>query len=135
MYYTISVKHTIVDKKGNDKEVKENFICVDCELFAEAEHKGLERFNGDCDVVAIRQSAIKEVVNEPTDKEDEAIYLATIVSTFVTDNGDEKKTKHKVAFYALSVTNANKIIQDYMAQGLDDMECEVIEKTNFVEII
>lgn len=135
MFFEIGVKHTVVDKKGNDKEVISKYIVENQELFAEAEQKGLE-LNLNCpDVVAIRISQIREFANEPSGQEGEAIYIATIVDTILTDSGDEKKTKYKVALYALSTTNANKVINEYMAQGMSDMECEEIKKTTFVDVI
>lgn len=135
MYYEISIKNTVIDKKGNDKEVVNKYIVEDCELFAEAEQKGLTMPLSNPDVVAIRQSAIREFANTPSGGEGEAIYIATIVDTFIKDNGDEAKTKYKVALYALSVTNANKVVQEYMAQGLADMDCEEIKKTSFIDVI
>ena len=135
MYYELAIKHIIIDRKGNDKEVTDKYIVENCELFAEAEQKGLELPLTASDVTTIKRSAIKEFVNTPTNDAAEAIYIATIVDTFVNDDGDEKKLKYKVALYALSVTNANKITQEYMAQGLCDMECEEIKKTSFIEVI
>lgn len=135
MFYEISVKHTIVDKNGNEKEVTDKYIVENCELFAEAEQKGLELPLNGQDVVAVKISAIREFANSPSGKDGEAIYIATIVDTFVNEDGSEKKTKYKVALYALSTTNADKVVSEYMAQGLDDMECEKIEKTSFVEVI
>lgn len=135
MHFEISVKNIKQDKNGNDKEVVDKYIVENQELFAEAEQKGLELPLRDPDVVAIRISAIREFANEPSGQDGEAIYTATIVDTFVDENGKEKKTKYKVALYALSTTNADKIVSEYMAQGLDDMECEKIEKTSFVDVI
>ena len=135
MFFEISVKHTIVDKKGNDKEVTDKYIVENQYLFAEAEQKGRELDLNSPEVMAIKISPIREFVNKPTYQESEAIYIATIVDTFINDDGSEKKTKYKVALYALSTSNANVKINDYMAQGLNDMECEKIEKTSFVEVI
>ena len=135
MYYEISIKNTILDKKGNEKEVINKYIVENQELFAEAEQKGLEQPLSNSDVVAIKRSKIREFANEPTNAENEAIYIANIVDTFVKENGDEKKLKYEVALYAVSVTDANKVVQSYMAQGLADMECEGIKKTSFIEVI
>lgn len=135
MYYETTIKRVITDKKGNDKEVAEKYICDKCELFAEAEHRMLEQFNNECDVTAIKRSPIREFANSPSGLPDEAIYIATIADIFVKDDGSESKTKYKVALYAKSVTEANRITSEYMAQGLDDMECERIEKTSFIEVL
>lgn len=135
MFFEISVKHTIVDKKGNDKEVTDKYIVENQALFAEAEQAGLELPLNSPDVVAVRISQLREFANKPSGMEGEAIYFATIIDTFVNDNGDEKKTKYIIGLYALSTTDANKVINEYMAQGLNDMECEVIKKTSFVDVI
>lgn len=135
MFYEIGVKNTILDKNGNEKEVTNKHIVKNQELFAEAEQKGLELPLTNSDVIAIKRSKIREFANEPTDAADEAIYIATIVDTIIKDNGDEKKMKYEVAMYAVSVTDANKVVQSYMAQGLADMECEGIKKTSFIEVI
>ena len=135
MFYEIGVKNTILDKNGNEKEVTNKYIVKNQELFAEAEQKGLELPLTNSDVIAIKRSKIREFANEPTDAADEAIYIATIVDTITKDNGDEKKMKYEVALYAVSVTDANKVVQSYMAQGLADMECEGIKKTSFIEVI
>lgn len=133
MYYETTIKRVITDKKGNDKEVAEKYICDKCELFADAEERMLEQFNNECDVTAIKRSPIREFANKPCD--DAAIYIATITDTFVRDDDSESKTHYKVALYAMSVTDANKVVQEYMAQGLSDMECDKIEKTTFLEVI
>ena len=135
MYYEVSVKNTILDKKGNEKEVINKYIVENQELFSEAEQKGLELPLTNSDVITIKRSKIREFANEPTDAADEAIYIATIVDTIIKENGDEKKMKYEVALYAVSVTDANKVVQSYMAQGLADMECEGIKKTSFIEVI
>ena len=135
MFYEISVKHTVVDKNGNDKEVTDKYIVENQELFAEAEAKGLDLPLTTPDVVAVKRSNLREIVNTPSGADEEAIYIATITDTFVNDNGDEKKTKYPVALYAVSIPNANKIVQEYMAQGLADLECEGIKKSSFVEVV
>lgn len=133
MYYEVTIRRTVVDHKGNDRQTTERYICGNCELFAEAEQRVLEYFNGECDVTAIKRSPIREFANKPDGCD--AIYFATITDTFVREDGSDSKMHYKVALYATSVANANKIIQEYMAQGLSDMECERIEKTPFLEVI
>lgn len=135
MFYEIGVKNTIVDKKGNDKEVVTKYIVENQELFAEAEMKGLQLGLANADVVTIKRSSLREIGNSPTGEENEAIYDATIVDNILQDDGSVKKMKYHVAFYATSVAGANKAVQDYMKQGLQDMECESIKKTSFLEVI
>ena len=66
MYYEITTKVTRLKDDGTEKEVTERYI-TDCETFAEAEQKGMEAYsadNTDGDVVAVKRSNVKEIVNE-----------------------------------------------------------------------
>jgi hypothetical protein len=136
MYFEVTSKRVVVDPKGNDKEISERFIVKDVELFGEAEMKTLQEFNGENDVVAIKQSKIREFVNEKNEEQDENIYLATIVSVFVDEsNGNERETQYVVGLWATSTENATKIAVDYMSQGFSDLVLVGIKRTNFVDII
>ena len=132
MYYETTVRHEIVKPDGTTKEGNEKLIVRTCNTFAEAELRSLQHIE-DGDVIAIKQSNLREFANDPIDDAD--IYFATIEDTFVSDLGDEKTTKYKVALYAKSTTEANKVVNEFMKQGLNDMKCTEIKKTNFTEQI
>jgi hypothetical protein len=134
MLYEISSRRTVIDKRGNDKSLTEHFLVDKIELFAEAEQKGLELYNGENDIVAIKRSNIYEIVNKRKD-DDERIYLASIESLFVDDDGNESTTKYVVALFAKNAQSATAIALDYMKQGLEDMELVGIKKSKFEDII
>ena len=134
MLYEISSRRTVIDKRGNDKSLTEHFLVDKIELFAEAEQKGLELYNGENDIVAIKRSNIYEIVNKRKD-DDERIYLASIESLFVDDEGNESTTKYVVALFAKNAQSATAIALDYMKQGLEDMELVGIKKSKFEDII
>lgn len=134
MLYEISSRRTVIDKRGNDKSLTEHFLVDKIELFAEAEQKGLELYNGENDIVAIKRSNICEIVNKRKD-DDERIYLASIESQFVDDEGNESSTKYVVALFAKNAQSATTIALDYMKQGLEDMELVGIKKSKFEDII
>ena len=134
MLYEISSRRTVIDKRGNDKSLTEHFLVDKIELFAEAEQKGLELYNGENDIVAIKRSNICEIVNKRKD-DDERIYLASIESLFVDDEGNESTTKYVVALFAKNAQSATTIALDYMKQGLEDMELIGIKKSKFEDII
>lgn len=134
MLYEISSRRTIIDKRGNDKSLTEHFLVDKIELFAEAEQKGLELYNGENDIVAIKRSNIHEIVNKRKD-DDERIYLASIESLFVDDDGNESTTKYVVALFAKTLQSATTIALDYMKQGLEDMTLVGIKKSKFEDII
>ena len=135
MLYEVTIKHVITDKKGNDKEVSAKYIVENQELFAQAELKALELPLRNIDVTDIKRSKLREFANNPTGAENEAIYIATIVDIFTDDKDNVKKLQYPVGLYAISLTDANKVVTEYMAQGLADMECEDIKKSNFEAVI
>ena len=133
MYYEIVSVTTKVDKKGNDKKVAEKFIVKDCIFFAECEVKGLELYNNENDIVAIKQSKLREFVNERTN-EDEQIYFATIEDVFIDDDDNEKTISYIVAVFARSLEEATNRTKEYMKQGYD-MVLSKIVRTKFVDVI
>lgn len=132
MFYEIKLKVEKENSKGEMKEVVEHFI-TDVELFAEAEAKGLEQYNGDCDVFSITRSNVIEIVNEK--EEDKPFYKATIISTFTDENGNEKENKYYNLVCAKDITEANRLMQEHMRQGLEDMRLDAIQKTKIIDLI
>ena len=125
MFYEIKLKVEKENSKGEMKEVIEHFI-TDVELFAEAEAKGLEQYV-DCDVISITRSKAVEIVNEK--EEDKPFYKATLIDIFIDDNGNEKETKYYNLVCAKDITEANRLMQEHMRQGLNDMRLDAIQKT------
>ena len=133
MYFEVQVGITIIDEKGKQKDVQKNHIIDGCEFFAQAETAIMQHYEGDCDVLAIKKSKIKEFINDKK-SEDEDIYVTTITQTYEI-NGKTTKMKYKVALYATSIQEATQKTQHYMAQGLDDMVCEEMKKTDFMDVL
>ena len=131
MFYEIKLKVEKENSKGEMKEVIEHFI-TDVELFAEAEAKGLEQYV-DCDVISITRSKAVELVNEK--EEDKPFYKATLIDIFIDDNGNEKETKYYNLVCAKDITEANRLMQEHMRQGLNDMRLDGIVKTKIMDLI
>ena len=133
MYFEVQVQVTTMDDRGKMKEVQENYMVDGCEFFAQAEQAIMQHYEGDCDVLAIKKSRVREFINDKKlDSED--IYVTTITQTYDI-NGKTTKMKYKVALYATSIQEATQRTQHYMAQGLDDMVCEEMKKTDFIEVL
>lgn len=132
MLYELKLKVKQLADNGKEKEVIERYI-TDVELFAEAEEKGMEQYNGECDVFAITQSKIIEIVNKKED--DKPFFKATIIKEYTDDAGNEKEMKYPVLVCAKDITDANKLMQDYMRQGLEDMRLDAIQKTKIIDIL
>ena len=136
MYYESVSKRTIIDQKsGNDKDINERFIVDDCELCAECEQKILEYWNGECDVISVKQSKIREFVNKRQDDE-QHIFFATIEDVFIDEvSGEEKSTKYVVGIFAKSVEETTKIVVEYMKQGLSNLRLTSIKKTKIIDVL
>ena len=135
MFYEVSNKITVMDKRGNDKQIVEKVLVNNVNLFSEAELKSIEWYNNENEVVAIKQlPKLMEFVNE-RDHDGEDIYMATIESIFVEDDGNEKSTKYNVGIYALSLEDATKVAIKYMNEGMSDLVLVSIRKTKIVEVI
>lgn len=132
MFYEIKLKVDKENGKGEKKEVGEQFYIGD-EVFAEAEAKGLEQYNGDCDVFSITRSKVIEIVNEK--EEGKPFYKATLIDIFIDDNGNEKETKYYNLVCAKDITEANRLMQEHMRQGLNDMRLDRIVKTKIIDLI
>lgn len=135
MYHETLSKRIGQDAKGNDKEYSEKFLVGDCMTCAEAEMKTLHYWNGENDVIGVKQSKIREFVNDRTNEE-QGIYLAKLESVFIDEStGEEKTTKYVIGLFAKSVEESTKLVVDYMRQGLDDLRIVSIKKTTFVELL
>lgn len=132
MFYEFKVKVERENSKGELKQVSEHYIIKGCELFAEVEAKAMEEFGADCDVFAITRSKITEIVNQ---KEiGKPFFKATVVDVFTDDEGNEKETKYQMLVCAKDVTEATKIMNEYLRQGFD-MQLNGITKTKILDLL
>lgn len=136
--YEITISYTAVNpKNGSDVTKKERLILEHAESFADAEQIGYDYGSGltGIDVIAIKRSALKEIVNE-RQSEEEKIFLATIVDKFYDADKDETtETKYTVALFALDMNKAHQVVRDYMKQGLEDMELVGLKCTKIVDVL
>ena len=135
MLYEITTKVKKTQEDGSEKEVTERYI-TDCELFAEAEHAGMHSYadyQQEGDVIAIKRSNVREIVNEQDDKD--YYYKATIVTKTIDDKENEKEQKYYVLIKADNLTEANSKANEYMKQGLDQMVLDGIVKTKIIDKI
>lgn len=131
MYFETSIRRIDKDK---DKEVTEKFIVSGAMLFSEVEATMLTEYSNECNVIAIKQSKIKDIVNSRT-SEDDDIYYATLESFYMSESGEEKSSKNDVALFAKDMTDAKAKLDSYMKQGLSDMAIIKIVQTKFLDVI
>ena len=131
MYFETSVRRNDPDK---EREVTERFIVGGADLFGEVEATMLMEYNNECNVIAIKQAKIKDIVNSRMD-DNEDIYYATLESFYMSESGEEKSSKTDVALFAKNMTDAKNKLDAYLKQGLQDMSIFKITKTKFLDVI
>lgn len=134
--YELQINYVTVDNKGNDRNVKENLVLLSATSFADAEETGYKYGDGltDIDVVSIKRSKIKEVLNERS-KETDLIWQAELMTLFCDDEGNEKQIKYKTILFAETFDAAKVFISVYMQQGYEDMSLVSLKLTKFNEVI
>ena len=133
--YEIKISYVVVDKNGNDKTVRESLVLENAESFANAEEIGYDYGSGltAIDVTDIKRSKIKEVVNQRT-SDDEYLWLIELMSTFTTEEGEEREMKYKVLVFAKTFNAAKTFMSEYIKQGYA-MDIIGIKKTKFTEVL
>lgn len=139
MIWETSIKTTTIDKNGNDKVLTSRYIIENAELFGEVEKRLYEEFGNETgfEVATIKISKLKEIVNEAPQGDSECkIYFATIVDKFYDADKDEAtETQYVVALHAHDINEAHKAIDQYMKQGMEDMELVGLKCTKYISVL
>ncbi len=139
MIYETSIKTTTIDNKGNEKVVTSRYIIENAELFAQVEKKLYEEFGNETgfEVTGIKISKLKEIINEsPQDDTECKIYFATIIDRFYDADKDETtENQYTVALHAHDINEAYKAIDQYMKQGMEDMELVGLKCTKYISVL
>ena len=138
MIFETSIKTTIVDKNGNDKVITSRYIIENAVFFGEVESKLYDEFGDETDleVATIKISKLREIINEAPQGDTECkIYFATICDHILTEEGDVKDMQYLVALHAHDINEAHKAIDQYMKQGMEDMELVGVKCTKYLEVL
>lgn len=135
MIHEIQVQFTKIDNNGNDKVIKEKYLVVEAASFGDAETQGYDHCNGetDLDVVAIKRSKIKEIINV-RENDEQRIFVADVADVRTNDDGEEVELIYKVALFAKDLDAAYVTIKEWMKQGYD-MVAVAVKKTKFLDAI
>lgn len=135
MIYETQVQFTTVDAHGNDRVVKQKFVVKDAEMHGEAEDITYEECHAqaDIDVIAVKRSKIKEILNARQSDAD-YIFIADVADVTTDENGEEKELVYKMLFFAINADAAYNYIKSYLAQGYN-MTLVGLKKTKFVDVI
>lgn len=134
MFYEAKVSY-----EKENKKVKEQFILENYELFGEVESKLYEEFGNfpNFSVVSIKtNNKIREIINEkPTDDDEYKVFYATICDFFVDDNEKVREIPYIVVAFAHDMTEAKSDVDQYMRQGLEDMELKKLVETKMLDVL
>lgn len=120
MIYEIQVQFSRIDNNGNYKAIKEKYIIAEAEYFGEAEAKGLSYCMNerDLEVVAIKRSKIREIINKRTSDE-QNIFVAEVADVRTNEDGEETEIIYKVALFAINMDDAYTKAKEWLTQGYD----------------
>ena len=135
MIYECTISHCILDKNGNEKILKENYIVENEELFADVEKAAYSEFGQlvNIDVIAIKRSKLCEIIND-RDSDDEFVFIADIADVQTNDGGEEVEFVYKVALFALSMDDAYEKTKHYLKQGFN-MSIVGIKKSRIKDLL
>jgi hypothetical protein len=134
MLYESKVSFTKI-VKGNDKVMKEKYMVAEAESFGDAETQTYEFCDGetDLDVIDVKRSKVREIINTRTDEND-VIFVADIADTQINEEGEEVELIYKWALFANDFDQAYKRVNEYLKQGYN-MQAVGMKKTKFVDVI
>ena len=107
-------------------------------FFGEVESKLYDEFGDETDLedATIKNSKLREIINEAPQGDTECkIYFATICDHILTEEGDVKDMQYLVALHAHDINEAHKAIDQYMKQGMEDMELVGLKCTKYLEVL
>ena len=135
MIHEVTIAFTVAGKNGEGKTVKEQYLVDNRNLFAEVEDAMYVGFDGykDLDVIAVKRSRIKEIINT-RQSDDDLIWMAELQDTFVDDDGKEKYIKYKVVLYSKTFDTAKAFISEYIKQGYN-LVLVSLKLTKFEEVL
>ena len=135
MIYESTVQFTTVYAHVNDRDVKQRFIIKEAMLHGEAEGITYKECHEqtDIDVIAVKRSKIKEILNKRQSDAD-YIFIADVADITTDENGEEKELVYKMAFYANNADNAFNFIMAYLRQGYN-MTLVGLKKTKYNEVL
>lgn len=125
----------LVKDDGSERKVTEKYIIENALSFTDAENILLSLFgnNDDFEILSIKKSKVREIVNR-RQSDDDLIWLAEMMDVFLTDEGEEKQMKYKVLVFAKTFDSAKAIMSDYMKQGFD-MSLISLKVTGFLDVL
>lgn len=128
MWY--KVKATVESQDGMHKNETYYFLC-DRDNFAEAGYEVMKHLNGECEIEDVCLMKTMKPLANPQYSERNKVFIVKIAQDFITDDGKTKTMKYPIPFYASDNSQLQKIIDEYLKQGLEGMRPTSISETKW----
>lgn len=124
MWFKIKTTRSTIEPSGKEKVYKEYWL-TDKDNFAEAGIAVMkyirERFQSLCEIDYIKyERNLKPLANQEGETADK-VFVVKIVQDCVQEDGSLKEMKYSVPVYANDTKELYEKMNNYMAQGLEDM--------------
>lgn len=130
MWYKIKTSRSFITPSGREKTKVEYWLC-DRDNFAEAGYAVMKHFDGKCEVEDISLlKNYKPLANQKYNDRNK-VFIVKFAEDFVNEDGTTKTQKYPVPFYASSNAELQKIIEEYIKQGLDNMRVTTVSETQW----
>ena len=135
MIYEAKAQFTTCD----DKIGKLHFIINEAESFGDAETQASKACWGlgieDFDIVDVKRSKVREVINRREVGVDEDVFIAEVADVRINEETNEKtEIIYKMLLFARDLDNAYERIKDYLTQGYE-MIVVGIKKTRITDVV
>ena len=126
MYYRIKISN-MPDVKGIITYLTEE------ENFAQAAYKVIQEIGTNADIEEIKwMKNFKPAINKKYDDTNK-LYMVKIAEDMAID-GKTKTVKYELPVFANDSNELHKIVNDYIAQGLENMRLTTISETKWIYI-
>lgn len=129
MYYKIKISR----QNNNGKTIIETYF-TDALHFADAAKKVIDIVSKDAEVEDIcLMKSYKPSINEPYNKNNK-LYLVKIAEDILQNTGNYKTIKYVLPVFANDSNELQKIVNDYIKQGLENMRLTTISETKWIYV-
>lgn len=129
MWYRVNISREVPSGKST-KTIIETYLC-DTDNFAEAGYKVMQHWGGDCEVESVMLlKTLKPLANDRYSDKNK-VYIVKVAEDFKRDDGSYVTMKYPVPFYADNNSDLQRLVQDYLEQGLDTMRVTTISETKW----
>ena len=134
MFYKIKVNNTQRDERGKEHQKIITYL-TDATNFGEAGYKVINLIGtvqNEVEDVCLMKT-LRELVNTKY-SEDNKLFIVKIAEDVMQQDGTMKTIKYTLAAFANDSQSLQKIMEDYIKQGLENMRLTTISETRWIYV-